>query len=337
MRTSPWRECARQLSGQLGLRLPLVRLDAVYQAFDRQVAKQLAGARNVVAVYAYDGGALETFRAARRRGIKCVYEHPIAYWRTVRQLHREEAELHPEWAATLLALRDSEEKLEQKDEELRLADVVIVPSTFSRQSLAHAPDLRASVHVIGYGAPPAKKRTAEVHRGALRVLFVGALSQAKGLGYLFEAVDKLGAQIQLTVIGQRVSATIPTQATLDRHRWIASLSHHEILGEMSRHDVLVFPSLHEGFGLVALEAMAQGAVVIATPNSAAPDLIEDGRDGFIVPIRSSEAIADKLNLLADDCDRLAGMKEAAQRKAELHRWELYRERVVALAREVVAQ
>lgn len=338
IRTFPWLEVGRQLSGQLRLPVPLVRLDYVYDSLDRRVAKRISTAAGVAAVYGYDGGALEMFRVAHRRGIKCVYEHPIAYWRTVRQLHREEAELHPEWTPTLLALRDSEEKLERKDEELRLAHAVVVPSTFSRESLARAPEFRASVHVIPYGAPPAtNQRASESQSGPLRVLFVGALSQAKGLGYLLDAADRLGSQIRLTLIGQRISDAIPTQSMLARHRWIASLPHREILREMSRHDVLVFPSLHEGFGLVALEAMAQGTVVLATPNSCGPDLIEDGVDGFVVPIRSSDAIAEKLSLLGDDRDRLAGMQEAARRKAESQGWELYRQRVVALAREVVAQ
>jgi glycosyltransferase involved in cell wall biosynthesis len=311
-------------------------MDAVYFSLDRRVARHLASNQRIRGVYAYDNGALESFRAAKSHGVKCIYEHPIVYWRKVREYQREEAELHPEWAPTLGALGDSEEKLARKDQELALADVVIVPSTFSRNSLAHAPNPKVSVQVIAYGAPPVNGRLRPDEPGAkLRVLFVGALSQAKGLGYLLQAASHLERQIELTLIGQRVSAVIPDQTVLNRYRWIPSLPHDELLHEMSRHDVLVLPSLHEGFGLVIPEAMAQGLVVITTPHTAGPDLIAEGVDGFIVPIRSAEAIEERLERLIMDRNLLAEMKLAATRKAETLPWEIYRRQLGSMARALI--
>jgi glycosyltransferase involved in cell wall biosynthesis len=128
---------------------------------------------------------------------------------------------------------------------------------------------------------------------------------------------------------------IPEQRVLDRHRWIPSLAHDDLLAEMSRHDVLVFPSLHEGFGLVILEAMSQGLAVITTPHTGGPDVIREGQDGFIVPIRSADAIAEKLGLLAGDRLMLAEMKEAARETARRHTWENYRKRLVEVVRGAV--
>ena len=142
-------------------------------------------------------------------------------------------------------------------------------------------------------------------------------------------------EIDLTLIGKRVSPIIPSQAVLDRHKWIPSLPHDELLAEMSRHDVLVLSSLHEGFGLVIPEAMAQGLVVITTPHTAGPDIITDGADGFIVPIRSAEAIEEKLNYLMTDGKLLSEMKRAAQGKAASLRWETYRQQVVLMARALI--
>jgi glycosyltransferase involved in cell wall biosynthesis len=106
---------------------------------------------------------------------------------------------------------------------------------------------------------------------------------------------------------------------------------------MSRHDVLVLPSLHEGFGLVMTEAMSRGLVVITTSHTAGPDLISDGTDGFIIPIRSSEAIEEKLSLLSREKERRRAMQEAARHKALTIQWEDYRRRLVELAREVVGR
>jgi glycosyltransferase involved in cell wall biosynthesis len=340
-KTFGWREAGRLLFQQLGLQF-LTRpeagpfsVDAVYLALDRHVARRLQNCRQLKAVYAYDSGALESFRAAKTRELKCIYEHPIVYWREARRYQQEEAELHPEWKPTLGAILDSDEKQARKDAELALADVVIVPSTFSKNSLNQAPGFKASVQVVPYGLPTVSRAADENRSGKLRVLFVGALSQAKGLKYLLDAAAKLERQINLTLVGKRVSSLIPTQAVLDKHRWIPSLAYDELLREMSCHDVLVLPSLHEGFGLVLGEAMAQGLVVIATAHSAAPDLIDEGVDGFIIPIRSADAIVEKLELLLQEPARLREMKQAARRKAQGHSWETYRRALVRLAREVV--
>ena len=106
--------------------------------------------------------------------------------------------------------------------------------------------------------------------------------------------------------------------------------------EMRRHDVFVFPSLFEGFGLVILEAMSQGIPVITTLHTAGPDVIEEGRSGFIVPIRSAQAIADRLNLLAGDRALLAEMKHAARAAAAALKWSDYRTRLAALVAEIAS-
>jgi glycosyltransferase involved in cell wall biosynthesis len=99
--------------------------------------------------------------------------------------------------------------------------------------------------------------------------------------------------------------------------------------------VLVLPSLHEGFGLVIPEAMAQGLIVITTPHTAGPDLITDGVDGFVIPIRSAEAIEEKLDRLMTDGKLLSEMKLAARRKAEMRPWESYRRELASMARALI--
>jgi glycosyltransferase involved in cell wall biosynthesis len=92
---------------------------------------------------------------------------------------------------------------------------------------------------------------------------------------------------------------------------------------MRHHDVLVFPSLFEGFGLVLTEALSQGLPVIATHHTAAPDLIEHGVHGFLVPIRDAQAIATHLLELHLDRDRLAAMSAACLDRASQLSWHAY--------------
>jgi starch synthase len=337
VRSAPTREIGRLVALGLGLG-PLVRtetgifsIEKVYEHIDRKTAAQISGA-DIGGFYCYEDGALHTFRAAKEAKKKCFYDLPIGYWRAAHRILSEEAERRPEWAATMPGLSDPPEKLERKDEELRLADKVLVASSFTKQTLAECPFPVGETIVIPYGADEETAGLMESPResaGRLRVLFVGGLSQRKGIADLFEAVAILGRHVDLTVIGKKAGAACPVLDTnLSRHRWIPSLPREGILAEMRNHDVLVFPSLFEGFGLVVTEALSQGVPVITTPHTCGPDILEDGIDGFIVPIRSPEAIAEKLEHLASDRSHLAEMSQAALKKARSLSWAEYRRRIV---------
>jgi glycosyltransferase involved in cell wall biosynthesis len=341
VRTHPLRELVRLISQRHGFHR-LVRqergwasIDRVYQELDRQVARAVERVRPD-AVYCYEDGARDTFQAAFEAGSKRIYDLPIGHWRAAQRILHEEAERLPEWSATLIGLHDSSMKLERKDEELRLADRVLVASSFTKKTLAECPFPVGETVVIPYGADEETADRMESLRhssGRLRVLFVGGLSQRKGIADLFEAVAILGRHVELTVIGKKSDAACPALDTnLSRHHWIPSLPRDEILAEMRRHDVLVFPSLFEGFGLVVTEALSQGLPVITTPHTCGPDILEDGVDGFLVPIRSPEAVAEKLERLASDRSLLAEMSQAALKKARSLSWADYRRRIV----EVVA-
>jgi glycosyltransferase involved in cell wall biosynthesis len=107
-----------------------------------------------------------------------------------------------------------------------------------------------------------------------------------------------------------------------------------LLREMSEADVFVFPSLFEGFALVILEAMAAGLPVITTPNTAGPDLIEDGKEGLIVPAGDVRALQTAMESLLNDPERARAMGCAAHEKAKEYTWERYGERWEAMLHEL---
>jgi starch synthase len=342
IRSLPLREAARLLLGSANVPLFFqhetgwLSIDAISRAIDRKVALEIEQTKKFTAVYGYEDCAFETFTAAQKRGFTRIYDLPIGYWRTGQRIFAEEREREPEWAATLTGAADSEDKLGRKDEELRLANRVIVASRFTASTLAESPYAR-EVSVIPYGAPPTDDSELLNCPGKLRILFAGSLSQRKGLSYALRAVELLGREhCQLTLLGRKaVLGCRVLDDAVRKHRWVPSVSHREVLSAMRAHDVLVFPSLFEGFGLVITEAMSQGTPVITTPNTGGPDVIDNGVNGFIVPIRSAEAIAEKLEALAREPYRAYEMKLAARAKARMRAWENYRRQLVALAREVM--
>lgn len=337
----PLRETVRLSAGRLLLKDFLCSgerpfsIIGMYRHFDGKVARRV-GTLHPDAVYAYEGGALKTFREARRLGIKTIYELTSSYWYWVRRLLSEEAERTPEFAGLLPNLLDSDRHLEWKDEEIRLADYVFVPSEHVRRTLTDVVS-EEKIRVVPYGAPAIQRRK-PISRDPgrpLQVLFVGLLVQHKGIGYLLDAIDRLGPQVQLTLVGKRFHANARVDEACRRWRWFETMSHRDVLDVMMASDVLVLPSLGEGFGLVVTEALACGLPVIVTPNVGAGDLVHDGREGFLVPVCSADAIAERLQTLHCDRELLVSMSRNAQAAAAERSWASYRANYAATVRSLV--
>jgi glycosyltransferase involved in cell wall biosynthesis len=344
--TMPRRELVRQIARRLGLN-SLARhetgwasCDAIYRALDRRVARALRrGLIHPRLVYAYEDGALETFRESNRQDIRTVYELPLTYWRMTHQILGEERELRPAWAATLDALRDSPAKLQRKDSELALSDAVVVPSRFVAESLRLAPERPRRIEIFPYGAAsPVDAPIAERSKHEpLRILYAGQLTQRKGLAYLFEGLSRFEYPYELSLAGPFPTTFCEAlEAALENpnHRWLGILPHARLLREMIRNHVFIFPSLAEGFGLVVTEALSAGLPVITTANTCGPEIMTDGGEGFIVPIRDPDAIAEKFTLLYEEEGRRRAMAEAAKRRATEVSWVRFEDQVAGLVREL---
>jgi glycosyltransferase involved in cell wall biosynthesis len=342
VRTRPLRETIRLTAAALGVERVTrpgawASIDAVYEDFDRWVARRLSagllGAPG--AAYAYEDASEQTFRAAHARGIPCVYELPIAYWETTQRVLREEAERLPQWRPTLRGLDDPASKLARKAREIELADVVVVPSRFVLDSL---PDrIRASRPCVlaPFGSPLPQSGARALERevqGRLRILFAGAMTQRKGLADVFAAMRLLDRRdVELVVMGSALAPMSFYRREFPAFVYEPPRPHHQVLALMRSCDVLVLPALVEGRALVQQEALASGLPVVTTANAGGDDLVEEGRTGFLVPIRAPETIAERLAWLADHRSELPVMRQHALRKAAETDWAHYEARVVEAA------
>eukprot|EP00903_Cladosiphon_okamuranus_P003768 g3766.t1 len=340
----PFRELGRMILPKLGMEgltaheTGSFSVDAVYRELDgyfsgRMADFQKAGEKNFV--YAYEDGALATFRRAKRHGAICVYDLPIAYWETGRALMEEEAVRLPEWAKTLGGgIRDSAEKLARKTEELELADIIVGPGSFVMDSLPEwAAEKRRIVSPFGSPESPDPAVIEEAEAGRekrrragekLRVLFVGSMGQRKGLGDLFAAVNRLERDdVELVVMGslQEEMSFYRQQCPGFTHE--AGRPHADVLKLMRSCDVFCLPSIVEGRALVMQEAMSQGLPVVITANTGGEDLVVEGETGFLVPIRSPESIAGKIAWFADNRDEIPRMSIRAREHAGKYSWSSY--------------
>lgn len=154
---------------------------------------------------------------------------------------------------------------------------------------------------IDHGPRPART-------GPFRVLFVGHVKRSKGVFELIEALASPAlSEVTADIVGdgeatEEVRARIASSGfglaqRINLHGWRKSA---ELRSYFDRSDVLILPSYAEGFPNVVLEAMASGLPVIVTPVGSVPDVIVDGVNGRIIPVRDSQAIAIAIAALAND-------------------------------------
>lgn len=315
----------------------LASVDSVYRSFDQAVARRidyLNKGKHIDAVYAYEDGALAVFKKARSLGLKCIYDLPIAYWETSRALMLKEAERLPLWADTLQGgITDSPSKLERKTMELELADIVIVPGQFVLDSL---PEFAMKKHIVAvpFGSPSITRKQSRLEKSGhkmrkLKVLFVGSMSQRKGLGDLFAAIKLLNrSDIELVIMGSLLAPMRFYKSELKSFTYEVGRSNEDVLALMRSCDVLCLPSIVEGRALVMQEAMSQGLPLIITANTGGADLIKEGVTGFLVPISSPEIIAEKLAWFLENRSRIPDMGIQAQQHSSTYTWANYGSQII---------
>lgn len=320
----------RSLAGvELGARLfaqvarrpgvPARSYNSIFLAHDT-VVSALPWPAETAAVYAYEDGALATFRRAERRGLARIWDLPLPHFETIEELWRVEGQ---RWAEAVVGPPWAEPawKRRRKNGELALATVVSVASRFTKASLERL-DLETPVAVTPYGFPTEEFRErTRPPSGPFTVLSVGTHDLRKGTPYLLEAWKRAaipGAELHLVGPLRLAKPFVDRYAGTFRH-W-PHVAKSELGARYAAADLLVFPTLGDGFGLVIQEAMCCGTPVVTTPCGGGPECITDDVDGWIVAPRDIDALVERLRACAADRDRVAAVGRTARARAERWTW-----------------
>jgi starch synthase len=289
--------------------------------FDRFVAAKMP---ECDIFHGLSGSALRSGKSAKNRGAKYVCDRGSSHIRFQNEILREEHERQGVSFASV-----DPRVMAAEEAEYDLADAITVPSHFVRDSFLSKGISEKKLNVIPYGVELARFRpVSSPPSNEFRVLFAGGISVRKGIGYLLEAYDRLKHPAKRLVLAGGVQPTIEHAISRMRGRedvvFMGHLSQEDLIKTMSESHVLVLPSVEEGLALVQAQAMACGCPVIASTNTGAKDLFEDGVEGFIVLIRSSDAIAQSLQKLADEPQLRAAMSRSSlARVSVLGGWDRY--------------
>jgi len=178
------------------------------------------------------------------------------------------------------------------------------------------------------------------------ILFVGrCYPRQKGLEHLIRALGLLMSAWgpHLTIVGEDWGGVGPLQAMasdlgIDKQvTFTGALPRTEVIRAYKSADVFVLPSLFEPFGIVLLEAMAAGLPVVASRVGGIPEVVEDGRTGFLVPPGDPEALAQALERLFSDRELRRDMGREGRLTASRYSWDRITTEVVAVYREAIEE
>lgn len=294
--------------------------------FDRAVARQVGRQRPDV-VIGHDGSALHALSAVKVQGGLAVLNQVVGHVEAGLELFREEATLSPEFAESEAELPEA--FIERHHQEIAIADRILVPSEYVRDTLVARGADAAKLAILPYGVDTARFHPApKPEGGGFRMLFVGHIGQRKGIKYLLEAVRRLNLKdVSLTLVGRITCSPQALAPWRDVFTHVPHVPFHEVHTLFQAADVFVYPSLHEGSAFVTYEALASGLPVITTPN--AGSVVRDGVEGRIVPIRDVEALMAAIEQLYRDAALRQAMSIAARARAEQFTWNHYADRLAA--------
>ena len=208
------------------------------------------------------------------------------------------------------------------------SDLIFVPSELNYRTFIENGVPAAKLRKVPYGVDLRMFTPQPKRDDVFRVLFIGQIGLRKGVPYLLEALAPLNLpKFELCLAGaihpEIRSILAPYEG---RFRYLGVISRSKLREVYSQASVFALASVEEGLALVQAEAMACGLPVIGTSNTGAEDLLTDGVEGFIVPIRDPEAIRDKVLVLYNNRELRDEMARAALRRVHaIGGWNAYGE------------
>ncbi len=217
-------------------------------------------------------------------------------------------------------------------EEFSIADYFIVPSEHAKKSFIAEGFPEDKIFVLRYGTDLSHFYKVERKNTVFRILYVGQVTLRKGVQYLLQAFEELKLpEAELLFIGKLDPDMAPILRRYEGvYKHIPTLPKVELLKYYNDSSVFVLPSLADSFALAVLEAMACGVPVIVTENTGSKEVLTEGVEGFIVPIRDVDALKEKILFLYENRDVCRQMGDAASQTAKKRTWGELEQRAVEI-------
>ena len=222
--------------------------------------------------------------------------------------------------------------------EYEIADYIVVPSNFAKKTFLDKGFKEEKIISIPLGVDLKKfdisKDSAQkrIRLNKFRIISTGRLSIRKGTHYLLEAFKSLNLEnSELLLVGD-IDKNFKDIFNKFKHdkkiRHYKSQPEKNLKDFYNISDIFVSCSLEDGFSMVQLQAMACGLPIISTYNTGASELIDDGQEGFVLPIKDVNLLKDKINILYNNKELRSVMSRKSYLKAQSNlTWDHYGDRI----------
>ena len=306
---------------------------ATEDAFAENVAR-LAEREGADAVVGYDGcsaalfervGELspETVRIADMSAANALY---------LRSVYERDVALRPEYSASLRGWNRIWDPVDvaRTKRELASTDAFLCGSSFVVNSLAYSGVSGDICEICHYGvdtrAFPYRERLTKGEDEPLTFVYLGQVSEHKGIAWLFEAFSDIEPmRARLVCIGavnlpDSITSKLPSNIELR-----GMVQHDEVSELLLSADAMLFPSLGDGFPLSIMEGFASGLPVVCTENTGAADCVVEGENGFVVPVQNVDALRDRIEWFLANKAEIPRMAKAARDGVASYTWDAYYE------------
>ncbi|WP_242046726.1 glycosyltransferase family 4 protein [Cylindrospermum sp. FACHB-282] len=263
-------------------------------------AAQIIEKQEYDVVYAFSGVAEEVFQALPNKNVVKALVRGSAHIRTQFQILSAE-----EKRAGVYVDKPSKWIIAREEREYQISDLVIVLSTFAKQSFIAQGIVKEKLKVLSLGTQlekfhPLQQVVEErcqriISKKPLRVLMVGTYSYRKG-AIDFSKIAELGSgYCQFKFVGDVISeASHLAQQSSANIEFIPRQPQYELPEFYAWADIFIFTTIEDGYAVVLAQAQAAGIPIVSTTNCASLDIVVEGKTGWILPIRSPESFVERL-------------------------------------------
>jgi len=223
-------------------------------------------------------------------------------------------------------------EINQEIKEYNLADYISIPSEFVKKTFLQKGFNEKKIILVPYGANldnfyPQKKKD-----NIFRFIYAGTLSLRKGVWYTLKAFNELNLpNSELILVGSIDHNFSPLLKEFTSNKKIKILNHvsqNKLIEFYNISDVFIISSIEDGFAMVIPQALACGLPVICSENSGGSELIKNGFNGYVVPIRNIYELKKKMNLLYEDKKHYIFLKEKVLKHGKDLSWDRYGDLII---------
>ena len=237
----------------------------------------------------------------------------------------------------------SKKMINKELEEYKLADFICVPSEYVKETFIKQGIKENKIIKIPYGVDLKefslvndKKKNNDI----FTIISTGSVSIRKGSHYLLEAFNNLNLpNSELIFIGDISSdfnQIMEKYKNINNIKFFKKQNQEKLKYFYNAADLFVLCSIEEGLAMVQAQAMACGLPVICTTNTGGSEIVDDGLNGYIIPIRDTQILMDKIKILYNDRDKLKEMSKNAYTKANNQlSWKKYGDRIMEIYKKLL--